>query len=70
MANKQIQFLRNKNVAQSYDDAVNIINNLVSDIEDGSPIIVRFNDNDEKSPSFRDGDESLPLFFTKILFFS
>ena len=45
MANKQIQFLRNKNIAQSYDNAVNIINNLVSDIEDGSPIIVRFNDN-------------------------
>lgn len=45
MANKQIQFLRNKNIANSYEEAVNIINDLVSDIEDGSPIIVRFNDN-------------------------
>ena len=55
MANKQIQFLRNKNIAQSYDDAVNIINNLVSDIEDGSPIIVRFNDNDNNEDKIKEG---------------
>lgn len=54
MANKQIQFLRNKNVAQSYDDAVNIINNLVSDIEDGSPIIVRFNDNNNNDDEIKE----------------
>ena len=54
MANKQIQFLRNKNIAQSYDDAVNIINNLVSDIEDGSPIIVRFNDNNNNEDKIKE----------------
>lgn len=54
MANKQIQFLRNKNIVQSYDDAVNIINNLVSDIEDGSPIIVRFTDNNNNDDKIKE----------------